>query len=356
MFGPRIHIFGSGSPPPVITSVNYSQGDTAGGGDAIIITGSGFTGATPAFGGIDAGSFVVNSDTEIAVALSPASAGSAPISVRGPTGVVSATVPFEYWDPTVDVTTTLLFDSNHTAYNAVSGFWTPRYDWLALPASALRAPGFAGTTNTAVLGGAPLFDGDGANEAGLRSGLGVSWNDFIGAGGTEKAGSIATVFKSSNVQVLSPVSPYSNPTAVGATDSSSGVLGVGFGMDAATGLIPSVAAHTYTTAAAYVPLEVPAAANTFHAVVSRWGTGANTFDLSVDGALSGAGYASTAITSGVDATYTPTPIWAGMNYDATTAANQTFAGQIHAFALLYDKASDTFITKFHNWARQRFGI
>lgn len=355
MFGPRIHIFGA-SLPPVITSVNYSQGDTVGGGDAIIITGSRFTGGTPAFGGVDAGSFVVNSDTEIAVALPPGAAGSAPISVRGPTGLVSATTPFEYWDPTVDVTVTLLFDSNHTAYNAVSGVWAPRYDWLALPASSLRAPTMAGTTNTAVLSGAPVFDGDGANEAGLRSGAGVSWNDFIGAGGTEKPGSMAAVFKSSNTQTLSPSAPYSNPTVVGATDSSSGVLGIGFGMDAATSLIPSVAAHTYTTAAVYVPLEVPAAANTFHAVVSRWGIGANTFDLSVDGALSGAGYASVAITSGVDAAYTPTPIWAGMNYAATTTANQTFAGQTHALAFLYDKASDTFITKFHNWARQRFGI
>lgn len=65
-------------PVPVVTKLMRNGGGTTG-GDTVILTGSGFTGATDvAFGTTAAASFAVDSDTQI-TAVSPA--GSAPVNV-----------------------------------------------------------------------------------------------------------------------------------------------------------------------------------------------------------------------------------------------------------------------------------
>lgn len=89
----------SASAPPAITSLNYDQGDTAGGGQDIVITGTGFTGATAVtFLGTAATSYTVDSDTQITAVLPAHAAGSGNVEVTGPGG--SDTIAFEFWGPT----------------------------------------------------------------------------------------------------------------------------------------------------------------------------------------------------------------------------------------------------------------
>lgn len=86
------------TPPPVITSLNYTQGDTAGGGAPIIITGSGFTGVNQvSFLGTAATSFTVVNDTQISASLPAHTAGSGDLVVSNAAG--SSTSSFEYWSP-----------------------------------------------------------------------------------------------------------------------------------------------------------------------------------------------------------------------------------------------------------------
>jgi hypothetical protein len=83
---------------PTITSLNYAQGDTAGGGQDIVITGTDFTGATAVtFLGTNATSYTVDSSTQITAVLPAHAAGTGDVEVTTPGG--SDTIAFEYWDP-----------------------------------------------------------------------------------------------------------------------------------------------------------------------------------------------------------------------------------------------------------------
>lgn len=88
----------AGAAAPTITSLNYDQGDTAGGGQDIIITGSGFTGATAVtFLGTAATGYTVDSATQITATLPAHAAGTGNVEVTTPGG--SDTIAFEYWSP-----------------------------------------------------------------------------------------------------------------------------------------------------------------------------------------------------------------------------------------------------------------
>jgi hypothetical protein len=85
---------------PTITALNYAQGNTAGGGADIVITGTDFTGATSVtFLGTNATGFTVDSATQITATLPAHAAGTGDVVVTGPGGS-SAGFAFEYWDPT----------------------------------------------------------------------------------------------------------------------------------------------------------------------------------------------------------------------------------------------------------------
>src|SRR6516162_5866424 len=76
---------------PVVNTVSPATGSTAG-GITVIITGSGFTGASGvSFGGASAAAMTVDSDTQI-TATSPAGAGTVDVTVTTPAGT-SATSP-----------------------------------------------------------------------------------------------------------------------------------------------------------------------------------------------------------------------------------------------------------------------
>ncbi|MBL1099455.1 beta strand repeat-containing protein [Streptomyces coffeae] len=80
---------------PVLTSISPSQG-SVNGGNTVILTGSGFTGATAVtFGFQPAVSFTVGSSTQITAVVPPGSAGAVPVTVTTPGGT-SGSVTYIY--------------------------------------------------------------------------------------------------------------------------------------------------------------------------------------------------------------------------------------------------------------------
>lgn len=79
----------SPTPSPTVSKISPSSGPAAG-GTSVIITGTGFTGATGvSFGGTAASGFTVDSDTQI-TATSPAGSGMVTLTVTTPNGTASA--------------------------------------------------------------------------------------------------------------------------------------------------------------------------------------------------------------------------------------------------------------------------
>jgi hypothetical protein len=353
----------TGAPAPVVTAISPAVLDTAGGGQPVTITGSNFTGATGVtIGGTVATSVtVVNATTITCLPGARAAGAGLSVIVTKPSGSNGANTLAEYWSPASDGTCTLLFDAVSNPYNAITGIWTPRHSPVVAASTAQLAN--LGATKHAAVGGGPSFDGNGAVEAGMRQTAWTStstpprWRDFLGViSGSALAGTVAAVFKSSNTNALftgDGSTAYLNPTVVGSMDASSGTLGIGFGNNGST---PSACAHIYdATLANYKGIAAAASAGSLHAVVSRWGTAASTFDLSVDGALSGAGFATTS-TDGNFSSFLDYPMSLGLQYPDSSVANQTFNGELRAVAVFSAKVPDATIAKLYGWSRQRFGV
>ncbi|WP_247538647.1 IPT/TIG domain-containing protein [Ralstonia pseudosolanacearum] len=93
---------------PAVTGINPSGGSAAG-GDAVTITGTGFTGATGVqFGTAAATGVAVNSDTQV-TAVSPAGSGTVDVTVTTPAGTspTGAADQFTYGPPAVPVVTSV---------------------------------------------------------------------------------------------------------------------------------------------------------------------------------------------------------------------------------------------------------
>ncbi|MBF6296968.1 IPT/TIG domain-containing protein [Nocardia amamiensis] len=86
-------------PAPTLTSISPTSGPVTG-GTTVILTGTGFTGATAVFFGIlPATSFTVNSPTQI-TAVSPVGIGTVPVTVTTPGGTSNG-IPFTYVLPPI---------------------------------------------------------------------------------------------------------------------------------------------------------------------------------------------------------------------------------------------------------------
>ncbi|MFG1708168.1 IPT/TIG domain-containing protein [Nonomuraea sp. M3C6] len=80
---------------PVVNSVTPNQGSSAG-GTSVTISGTGFIGSTAArFGGTPAAGFVLVSNTKI-TAISPPGVGTVNVTVTGPTGGSTQSIPYTY--------------------------------------------------------------------------------------------------------------------------------------------------------------------------------------------------------------------------------------------------------------------
>lgn len=106
---------------PRINSLNYSQGDVGGGGERIVLTGTGFSRATNVLFGSTPSVFDVVSNTQISAVLPAGSAGDTSIVVIGPGGT-SNSYAFEYWSPAQLSPVHWLRAPNYT--DTPSGVWT----------------------------------------------------------------------------------------------------------------------------------------------------------------------------------------------------------------------------------------
>ena len=105
---------------PEITSVAPERGPT-GGGTIVILTGSGFTGATQVtFGGVNATSFSVQSDTSIQAQTPAGSVGLVTVAVTTPDGTASLEEGFGYGTIPLAVN-----DAHSTPFNAVLNVQAP---------------------------------------------------------------------------------------------------------------------------------------------------------------------------------------------------------------------------------------
>lgn len=333
---------------PRIDSTSVFLADT-GGGDSVTITGAFLESATACLVGGTSATITANTFNSLTFTMPAKAEGTYTLQVVTSVGT-SNTYSLRAWDPSAYADVTVLFDSKHTSYSA--GAWNPRYAISGITGVNL---GMITGANLTAVGGMAVFPGSGA--AGSSGGLQTAsalLSDFLGPIITSGAfqsreGSIASCFKSTNTATLNDAGPYANPAAI--MNAAQGTVGIAFGND--TGSIPTVSAHMYD-GANYNVRKVAAAANTMHAVLSRWGEGTN-FDLSVDGALSGAGFHSAASLSGhaTANAYATYRLTLGVAFPGNTLASQIFAGTVAAYAVLKAKASDAFVTDWNEWTRAR---
>ena len=151
-------------PGPNITNVSPSSGTT---GTSVTITGTGFTGATSVtFNGVNAGSYTVNSATQI-TAAAPATGTTSPVDVvvTTPTGSSTEVAAFTNTTPATPTTYEVTVDYQNPApfanfagvlYKLDAGQKAIRIDssqWTNLPGYNNLAAQPAGTVYTIVLQG-----------------------------------------------------------------------------------------------------------------------------------------------------------------------------------------------------------
>ncbi|MFI8301294.1 IPT/TIG domain-containing protein [Streptomyces nigra] len=142
---------------PQITGVTPASGPTAG-GTTVILTGTGFTGATAVtFAGVPATSFVVNSATQITAVTPAGAAGAAVVTVTAPGGTSAPDAFFFYaapptlhngspaQGPTTGGTTVTLTGSNLLNASAVLFASTNASSFTVVSATQVTASAPAGT-------------------------------------------------------------------------------------------------------------------------------------------------------------------------------------------------------------------
>lgn len=334
---------------PVIASVTGdAQADSAG-GDSIIINGTALGSATGVTWGGTACTITGNTSGTVTVTLPAKAAGSHDLAVTT-AGGVSAGFAVEAWAPTDDPNCTLLFDGKHTPYDPVTGLWAPRFS-IAL-ANSVRMMNLNATITPALNGG-PNFDGDGLGAAGLISEYaGRTWGEYLGPDvGGFRAGSLFGVYSSTTAVAISTTIGYQNPSLIGAMRTA-GTLGLGAGTVSG---VPKAHAHSYDGAYKVVTADVPVSG--LYSALARIGNGVGTIDLSINGALAGGGYGQTATGDGHQTSFTGYPITSGTVYDSNPGgSSQLFAGNGPVMGAMKAKASNTFATKFYQWARRRHGV
>jgi IPT/TIG domain len=161
--GGEIHASGTAPPTPQVTGAVPSIGPS-GGGTSVVVTGSGFTGATAVnFGSNLSTNVIVNSDTQI-TAVSPPGTGTVAITISTPGGVTatSAAAQFAYAPlPQVDSADTLqgpiaggtpvlLKGSGFTGATAVNFGTTPATDFTVNSDTQITAVSPPGTGTVAI--------------------------------------------------------------------------------------------------------------------------------------------------------------------------------------------------------------
>ncbi|NVI85585.1 putative Ig domain-containing protein, partial [Janthinobacterium sp. BJB401] len=227
-------------PAPTVTSISPTAGPTAGGG-SVIITGTGFTGATAVtFGATPATGFTVNSATQITATAPAGSSGTVDVRVTtaGGTSATSGADQFTF------VAAPTVTSISPTAGPATGG-------------STVIITGTGFSTTTAVTFGATSAIGFTVNSATqitatAPAGTGTVDVRVTSLGGTS-ATSAADQFTFVAAPVVSSISPTSGPTTGGTTviitgSNFSGTTAVTFGATLASGFTVNSATQITATA------------------------------------------------------------------------------------------------------------
>jgi hypothetical protein len=194
---------------PTITSLNYSQGDVAGGGQSIIATGTNLLGATSASFGGTAATVTGSTSTTATITLPAKAAGVTTVTVTTPSGT-SGTLAFEFWSP-ASLALSLWCRGSYTgapwAGNASAGASTGR---------TLATDGADPTTGTAVGGFTPASS-NGTKK--LKSS--VTLSTLLPGAGYE----IFALFKATSAAAPT-AAPYTDPQIVG--ENTDGDVGIAF--------------------------------------------------------------------------------------------------------------------------------
>ena len=154
------------SAAPTVSSLGTTTGTTAG-GTSVIVTGSGFTGAgNVTFGGTDASSFVVNSDTQITAVAPPQAAGIVDVVVSTPSGTspISSSDQFTVTNAAAPTVTSLPLNTGTTAGGTTvtilgTGFTgTTAVNFGSIPATAFTVLNDGTLTATAPAQAAGIVD------------------------------------------------------------------------------------------------------------------------------------------------------------------------------------------------------
>ena len=325
--------------PGVLLSLNYDQGDTLGGGQNIVITGTNLGSVTAVNFGGTAAAIVSNTSTTVTCTLPAKSAGVTTVNVVTG-GVASNTLSFEYWDPG-ELTSTTGFWENYTG--------SP---WIA------RAGSVGGKLNAVSTNGLSVGTGSG----------GFSSAQFAGGGNTGR-------LKSSTPDTTRYINQWYSQQGSGTTASiiwalakpatSGGAYSAGapyldraiIGTDAGgylilshnnSGFLGNVYDGAYDAAIAPCTFGTGASGlNAWHMAVFRTTTSVS--QMSVDGSL----LANASTTQNLSvAVGSPYVLQIGTDY---SGGNQ-FGGEILAFGATRADGSDADVLKLRKWAMQRFGV
>ena len=314
--------------PPTISSLNYSVGDTLGGGQDIIITGTGIdAGTTASIGGVP----LVRTGwgpTFFSGTLGARAAGVVNVVLTNSYGSATLVGGFEYWDPSVETTCNLFAEKPN--YDGGTGTWSRRV-------GASDITKLLGTNPTSSAG-APTFNATGC----------LSTNTLVDTLLPFAGGTVMCVVNPSSEDnpEASAATPYANKAIWSKQGSGPFEL-----WNATDGVNHWFGTSAYdSTLGSYIiarrnSTNLPGSP---HAVVSTYKQ-ANWIRISVDG--SSLASSSTPL-SGTATSITGFPLILGADYSLTNG----FSGTMLAFVTMNADATDTIATKFYQWSRQRLGV
>lgn len=304
-------------PAPTAASLNHTIADNLG-GDTIVATGTGLSGATCTVGGVTA---TVSSTTSTTVTFTvPAGLTTGNKNVVFTTsGGSTSPLTLELWNPGLESGTTLFAEAPNYVVVGGTGTWTVRVGSNIVESS----------TEPPASGGAPDFSSHRFSIGNLNS----FWS--LGSSGTQ-AGTFACVI---------------DPDAVGGTVNNTqpfnelSIWGNG-GVGAKGASLTTAGFRVFIHNGTYRGIAVPVSTGVRSACLGRWSD-----NTSVDNQVNGGSFTTDSLT-------VPSTGHLGVIYlgSAWGGGSPYFDGRMYAVYFSNTKVSDTFADKFYRWSKCRHGV